>query len=349
MLVGRGVVCIAETGYGGNWTAVLNSAGRELWRLPNACPVYLAGDTLVTADLTNGGFTLRARNWRTQEVQWVRQISDTIRVSIGPVFSFGAPDVSFGGAVVHKGLVYLSLLSGTGSAVEAIRLADGELVSLQRLEGGWGGGIGISGNWVFTGISHWLHALNPATLAPQWALYDGGNTRPLCFDGILLVQGYENGVGGLNPETRKWLWGYRIERDTAHSLVRPASGRPIVVEYSLGQTEYLGLDAANGDVKWRCPMLGGLSTSAAGDLVFLPGGHRRRGGSVPRGGFYAVDGGSGVIRWKYERPSLTGTAVVAGDGSLFGWDEAGYLYRFSSTRTPMPRHYHGHAPRFCAP
>jgi len=43
---------------------------------------------------------------------------------------------------------------------------------------------------------------------------------------------------------------------------------------------------------------------------------------------HSLDGATGRVLWKYEKPGVQGAAVIVSDGALYGLDTKGFLYKF---------------------
>jgi outer membrane protein assembly factor BamB len=317
LMASSGVVCVADTpfaSYHPQTSLLRSSDGALVWRLDDADPVYLHGHQWLVAARTPRGDTLDSYDWKTHRKQWSYPLGGpfvTAREDEGKIYC------CFGG--ISPSVVVLSL--DTGRKVQ-IGAGTGENIVGQIAAG--------DGN-LLIGAGHWLDVLDPATMVTRVGFYDGG-TLPLLDGRYAVTQGWGHWAQGIDVEAERVVWGISAWRDAANSLVKGTGGKMLVLESTPNPPTIEALDVPTGKGTWRRDLVvGGYGvhgwTAGTGNVAYVPGGHINVPGG-PRGGFYALDGVSGRVLWKYEKPGVSGTEVIVREGALYGLDAKGFLYKF---------------------
>jgi outer membrane protein assembly factor BamB len=298
-------------------------------------PVYLKPEVMVVGVERAGQSTvLRAYNLPSLKQRWEHDLGGRVE--------------RWNGAIVFsRHLIVSSTLRPRAASAEGgnspfgaaradlrmLHLPSGGLdLSRTVEESGWSvGPPATDGRNLYLGVSHWLHAVNIATLEPHWAVYDGGNAWPMAVASRLIVKGWLHDLRVLNVADRgASQWSAGAPREFRHCVTVGPGEVTVVVESS--SARFL----TDGRQAWRSDVLA-ADSAGAGRLVFVAG--ERVGGG--RGGFYALDGATGRVRWSYERRSPRGAAVIVANGGVFGLDQEGVLTRFGparrgSTGAPLP-------------
>jgi hypothetical protein len=311
LLASGGVICVGDNAnpYLHRPTTLFRATdGRAVWTIPDAEPVYLHDRRLIVATHHPSGDTLDCYDWTTRQAQW----------------SYPGARI----ATVAGDRVYCSL-NGPAGGLAVLALSTG--VELQRRAASAGGRIAIRGQTLVTAAAHWLDVLDRATLMTRVGFYDGGTTS-LLYGSFAVGQGWGHWATGMDLDGRRVAWRKPAFRDVANSLVKGPDGRMLVLESTGNPVEIEALDIPTGSVIWRREMVvggyaGGGRTAGSWNVAYVPGGHVHVPGG-PRGGFYALDGATGRVLWRYEKPGVYGASVIVADGALYGLDALGNLYKF---------------------
>lgn len=311
-----------STGWKGQ-TTLVNGQGKILWALPDSLPIYLTNRLAIV------GIAQPRRNTRVQAYELPsRRLLWT--------HDMGGRVLRWEGAIVFSTHLFLSSMlqppldaeksaawTGNRADLRVLYTPDGTVdFSRPGIDPGWSvGPPATDGRNLYYGVSHWFHALNIATLEPQWAVYNGGNAWPMAVKSTVISKGwlhtlqtYDAANAKVSP---KMQWVSGAPRDPKHCLAVGPDGATIIVEPSSA------LDLATGRTVWETHLVA-ADTAGAGRLVYVAGTHKAH------GGFYALEGATGKIRWKYERASLSGIALAPVNRGLLALDSKGTLYRFET-------------------
>jgi outer membrane protein assembly factor BamB len=325
-------------------TAIYDRSGIRIWQLDDAYPLHLKGKRIVVALVGEKGTMIERYDWQTGALLWS--------------VSLGGRTVNpwQGGAVERDGRLYWAwtmipwdveerMWLPERAVLDVFDLATGRLLAgtttgkLGGPETGWGRcPPAVDDRLLAWGVSHWLHRLDPVTLAPLVkSRYEGGNTYPILGDDLLFVKGWLHYVQAYGRRHHERIWTVGAPRDTAHALLPGKGGKQLLVESSSALDTRTGKTAVTFKVPG--PQLVGEGVAGSGDLVYFAG---YRLSKTMIGGFYAFEASTGRHRWKYEAPELRGQAVIVSSGRVYGiaYDhgaDRGSLYAFAPVRSPLPR------------
>jgi outer membrane protein assembly factor BamB len=337
LLASGGVVCVVRASYNNEKpeTLLIDRSGKTRWRLPNADPLYLKGDTLIVMRKDGAKFSLQRLNWKTKKRVWTYPFKDYI-------LWYSAQ------ATPQAGHLYLTV-TVTDSDRELQRLIcfdihKGALVALfTSREYNPGGDFAIDGERIYWKLGHIGYILKAQTLEEIRQYNEGGHGLPMVVgDRIIGQQGMQ--VYATDRHSRKAIWIHSAYFGAAHALVRGKNRNWLIVESLPPNGTLAGIDVRNGKIVWRYALLvggqsgfndsqsGGLA-AGAGSLIYVPGWreHPPDGGKM-RGGFYCFDGATGKLRWQAETRGVKGMSIIVSEGSIYALDNKGFLSRFVSAR-----------------
>jgi outer membrane protein assembly factor BamB len=291
--------------------------GRKRWS--KACDPGQLGQTAAAGDviITSCGETLEALDPGTGHLWW--RFDASCR-GLGPVL---AVDPTDGLAVIASDECHPTLAkdvhSGTQRwAVVPPPISDELMVPLD------GGPIMAQRTTISDGINaYWIVRLDPATGQVRWQVDVGTQIDPLAaISGDTLVLGTSTGVVGVDPTGGTTRWSLAFAAPHPRRLI-DASG--VVVTWSEGGRELVGVDGAIGHLLWR---------AQATDDIFtvVPGGPNLMVRTVA--GIDILDRSTGKTNTHLATaPADTaqlssGGIAVLGDDTLRWYDTSGLL-RFS--------------------
>jgi hypothetical protein len=330
ILASGGTICVGNENAVSDLTpknALVAPSGAIIRNWTDGWPLYLKGDRLIVLRNARPKSSISCMRWSDSHVIWSRRLAKT-----------GEPVLPIWSGAVTNGRLFWAENAGQDTietSVRSIGIAGGEDFKESKLVEGWGeGGPSCDGKYLYLGASHWLHAFDTTTLAPQWAIYDGGNALPMVYGSSLIVQGWTHGVRATDLASKEDMWGMRAWRGAAHCLAEPYPGRKILIEQATEPWALTGLEPKSGKVIWRqWHVTTDNPCAGAGRHVFVAGQRPGKNGKPPpEGGFFAIDSRNGQVVWSYTKKELVGRAVIVNDGAVYGLDDAGFLYKFDSSR-----------------
>lgn len=307
--------------------SLYDKTGRCVWQYANATPYYIK-DSRIVAGVQNGDRSIpTCLDWRANKVVWSQ-----------PKASWTAS----GTVMAKDGRFYIAPYSyGSEKAVLwMLDLKNGQVLQERSIPDGWSGDLAYDGEHLFWSTRQWMHVLDARSLERQWAYYGVGHVHPLRIGPLLITQGVGHGTGALDLTTRKYTWGIRAWRGSAHALAVGPGGRKVLIEALPSPEEVVALDVTTGKILWRHSLIvttySDTPAAGSGHFVYVPGWHRfpewRRpntDGNGIRGGFYCLDAATGKLKWKYEKPGIYGKSIIVSEGRVYALDNEGTLYCFA--------------------
>jgi outer membrane protein assembly factor BamB len=241
--------------------------------------------------------------------------------------------------LLDRGRLYFGSEDGT---VYALRASDGAIRWTYKASGAVKGALALDRGRLFFGdYSGAVHAIRRSDGGKVWKVRAAGSrafglgggrfySSPAVSYGRVYIGSTNGAVYSFAARNGKLAWR---KQTGAYVYASPAvgeapGGRPTVWIGSYNGTFY-ALDAQKGRVRWSRNLGGKISGTAAvvGDLVFVS--------SIGLKSSWALDAGSGVVRWKTRRgafsPGISDGRRIYFNGysSLFGLDAKGV--RFAKT------------------
>lgn len=314
-------------------TRLFSPAGRLLWSIPGATPLFLHGDVVLLGETPRPPAlpSLGCYDWRSHRLLW-----RSVLASPDPHAGFPAA------CAVVGGLVYLVAPTEEGhTEVRALALTTGQMVRAAGLaEQLIRPALAVAGNRMVIGSGHRLSVYTLDDFKPHQWFYDGGDTWPIICGDLVVALGWSMDVQAMDVPADRLLWRMSAYRDVAHCLARDSHGRLLIVEdLGVGPGADPVLPRTGAIVSKRPLLITNYSyptgyaalLAGSGRFVYVPGAHSTAHGGV-RGGFYCLLAEDGQPHWSYQRKGVTGSAIAASSGRVYGLDTVANLYCFAHRR-----------------